>query len=159
MCSARSDWPLRQPGFPIRRSSDRSLLGGSPRLIAACNVLHRLLAPRHPPYALCTLALDAHARYGVLKVLRASIGCGLLRAKKIAGDRLGHRQPPAARAVLVAALSRFSGESPHPVVAPWSGDERLGHGCVCYAAALKVSTDRAAPKAPLTWGKTSSLTR
>ena len=25
---------------------------GSPRLFAACHVLHRLLAPRHPPYAL-----------------------------------------------------------------------------------------------------------
>src|SRR6059058_2136037 len=57
MCSARSDWPLRQPGFPIRTPPDQSLLGGSPRLIAACNVLHRLLAPRHPPYALRTLAL------------------------------------------------------------------------------------------------------
>ena len=28
---------------------------GSPRLIAAYHVLHRLLAPRHPPYALCSL--------------------------------------------------------------------------------------------------------
>src|SRR5438874_7169896 len=57
MCSARSDWPLRQPGFPIRTPPDQSLLGGSPRLIAAYSVLRRLLAPRHPPYALCTLAL------------------------------------------------------------------------------------------------------
>ena len=39
-------------GFPIRKSWDRGLLGGSPRHIAACHVLHRLLAPRHPP---CTL--------------------------------------------------------------------------------------------------------
>src|SRR5690606_20869741 len=34
------------------RSVDRGLLGSSPRLIAACNVLHRLPAPRHPPSAL-----------------------------------------------------------------------------------------------------------
>ena len=40
-------------GCPIRKSWDRCLLGGSPRLIAACHVLHRLLAPRHPP---CTLS-------------------------------------------------------------------------------------------------------
>src|SRR6266542_156724 len=57
MCSASIDWPLRHLGCPIRTPLGRSLLGGSPRLIAACNVLHRLLAPRHPPYALCTLAL------------------------------------------------------------------------------------------------------
>jgi hypothetical protein len=30
---------------------------GSPRLIAACHVLHRLLAPRHPPYALSSLII------------------------------------------------------------------------------------------------------
>src|ERR1700693_5772194 len=30
---------------------------GSPRLIAACHVLHRLLAPRHPPYALSSLTI------------------------------------------------------------------------------------------------------
>ncbi len=30
---------------------------GSPRLIAACHVLRRLLAPRHPPYALSSLTI------------------------------------------------------------------------------------------------------
>ena len=57
------------PGSPIRKSADHSLLGSYPRLIAACNVLHRLLAPRHPPSALTNLIeLDARARYSVLKV-------------------------------------------------------------------------------------------
>ena len=40
------------PGFPIRTSSDQSLFDDSPKLIAACHVLHRLCTPRHPP---CTL--------------------------------------------------------------------------------------------------------
>ena len=54
---------------------------GSPRLIAACHVLHRLLAPRHSPYALssltkCSLHLTFHeyvvkklpiAEYSVVK--------------------------------------------------------------------------------------------
>jgi hypothetical protein len=31
------------------------LLGSSPRLIAACNALRRLSAPRHPPYTLSSL--------------------------------------------------------------------------------------------------------
>src|ERR1044071_437898 len=30
---------------------------GSPRLIAACHVLHRLLLPRHPPCALSSLTI------------------------------------------------------------------------------------------------------
>ena len=58
------------PGFPIRTSSDQRLVGSFPRLIAASYVLHRLLAPRHPPCALSNLATgkDARARYVVLKV-------------------------------------------------------------------------------------------
>ena len=44
------------------------MFGSSPWLIAACNVLHRLLAPRHPPIALNNLTeFDARARYAVLK--------------------------------------------------------------------------------------------
>ena len=42
-------------GFPIRRSSDQSLVGSSPRRIAASYVLHRLSMPRHPLYALSSL--------------------------------------------------------------------------------------------------------
>ena len=44
-------------GFPIRKSSDQSLFADSPRLIASYNVLHRLLPPRHPPYALIHLTI------------------------------------------------------------------------------------------------------
>ena len=44
------------PGFPIRRSPDQSSFDSSPRLIAACHVLHRLSTPRHPPCALSSLA-------------------------------------------------------------------------------------------------------
>ncbi len=44
-----------QVGCPIRKSAGQSLLNGSPQLIAICYVLHRLLAPRHPPQALSSL--------------------------------------------------------------------------------------------------------
>src|SRR6478735_12174403 len=44
-------------GFPIRKSPDQSLLSNSPKHIAACHVLHRLLVPRHPPNALSSLFL------------------------------------------------------------------------------------------------------
>src|SRR2546423_13342466 len=70
MCSDRSGTPQRVPGFPIRTSTDRSLVGSSPWLLAATHVLLRLQAPRHPPLALCSLEnKDARARYGVLKGL------------------------------------------------------------------------------------------
>ncbi len=46
-------------GCPIRRSRDLSLFGGSSGLIAAFHVRHRSLAPRHPPCALGSLALDS----------------------------------------------------------------------------------------------------
>ena len=42
-------------GCPIRRSSVRRVLARSPRLIAGSCVLHRLLLPRHPSCALCSL--------------------------------------------------------------------------------------------------------
>ncbi len=64
--------PFSGWGFPIRTSPDQSLLGGSPRLIAACHVLHRQLLPRHPPYALSSLTKiwarsRAHKLFGSLK--------------------------------------------------------------------------------------------
>ena len=44
-------------GFPIRKSPDQSLFSDFPELIAASHVLHRLPAPRHPPYALSNLTI------------------------------------------------------------------------------------------------------
>src|SRR6201987_6185607 len=62
-------------GFPIRPSTDQSLVGSSPWLFAATHVLLRLQAPRHPPLALCSLEnKDARARYGVLKGLARRSG-------------------------------------------------------------------------------------
>src|SRR5256885_17164065 len=55
MNSARSTRALPHVGFPIRRSRDQRLVSTSPALIAAAHVLHRLLAPRHPPCALVLL--------------------------------------------------------------------------------------------------------
>src|SRR4051812_22509093 len=55
MCSGGSTRALPRVGFPIRRSRDQRLVSTSPGLIAAAHVLHRLLAPRHPPSALILL--------------------------------------------------------------------------------------------------------
>jgi hypothetical protein len=56
VCGTRA---LPRVGFPIRKSPDQRLLGSSPRLIAAINVLHRLLVPRHSPCALVLLIHDS----------------------------------------------------------------------------------------------------
>jgi hypothetical protein len=44
-------------GFPHSEIPGSKPACGSPRLIAASHVLHRLLAPRHPPYALSSLTI------------------------------------------------------------------------------------------------------
>jgi hypothetical protein len=48
-------WDLAIWGFPIRISRDRRLFDSFSELFAAYHVLHRLLAPRHPPYTLSNL--------------------------------------------------------------------------------------------------------
>src|SRR3954466_665917 len=57
MNSARGTAALPAVGFPIRTSSDQSLVSGSPGLFAATHVLLRLLSPRHPSCALCSLVI------------------------------------------------------------------------------------------------------
>src|SRR5439155_1710616 len=49
MDSGRSTRALPRVGFPIRKAPDQRMVSSFPGLIAAAHVLHRLLAPRHPP--------------------------------------------------------------------------------------------------------------
>src|SRR5690242_21706570 len=51
MNSGAGDTTQLVPGSPIRTPWDHSSVDSSPRPIAASHVLHRLLMPRHPPYA------------------------------------------------------------------------------------------------------------
>ncbi len=57
MYSVNDTEALPPVGFPIRKSPGQSLFSGSPKLIAAYHVLHRLPLPRHPPYALSSLTI------------------------------------------------------------------------------------------------------
>ncbi len=54
---------ITRSGFPHSEIPGSKLVCSSPRLIAAYRVLHRLLAPRHSPYALSSLttSFSAHA--------------------------------------------------------------------------------------------------
>ena len=59
MCSGSGVQAFPWTGFPIRISPAEMLDDSLPRLFVAIHVLLRLLAPRHPPYALSSLI---HAR-------------------------------------------------------------------------------------------------
>jgi hypothetical protein len=48
---------LARCGFPHSEIPGSQPACGSPRRIVACHVLHRLSAPRHPPYALSSLTI------------------------------------------------------------------------------------------------------
>jgi hypothetical protein len=55
--SGRDTRALPRVGFPIRTSRDQRMVSSFPGLFAAAHVLHRLLAPRHPPCALSLLIM------------------------------------------------------------------------------------------------------
>ena|SRR5690606_24541107 len=44
--------------LPDSETSGSTLVSSSPELFAAVHVLHRLLTPRHPPHALCSLTVS-----------------------------------------------------------------------------------------------------
>ena len=90
MDSGRSTRALPRVSFLIRRSRDQRSVSTSPGLIAAAHVLHRLLAPRHPPCALVLLIRKEHVRcrYGVFKV-RA---CSSTPYEKAAGPQQAGRR-------------------------------------------------------------------
>ena len=60
-------------GCPIRKSSDHGLFSGSPGLIAANHVLHRLLAPRHPPFALSSLIINHYSIFSCQRTIGSTI--------------------------------------------------------------------------------------
>src|SRR6185295_10355695 len=71
MYSGRDTRALPRVGFPIRISRDQRLVSTSPGLIAAAHVLHRLLAPRHPPCAL-RLLIVKNTLYAAMEFSRCA---------------------------------------------------------------------------------------
>jgi hypothetical protein len=91
MNSARSNAPFGALGFPIRTPSDQRLVGNSPTLFAATHVLHRLLAPRHPPHALSSLLTQisrphAHLPAGFVETRDQGPGPGLFALRTPTSD-------------------------------------------------------------------------
>src|ERR1700733_1017385 len=73
------------PGSPIRTPWDHSSVDSSPRPIAASHVLHRLLVPRHPPFALDNLTTENKD---------ARVHCAILNQRPTHNP---HDHPPARR--------------------------------------------------------------
>ncbi len=76
-------------GCPIRKSPGQSLLGGSPELIAACHVLHRLLTPGHPPCALVRLTTTQR-----MKEFRTAHSESVVKEREHEGSRPNPINPP-----------------------------------------------------------------
>src|SRR5918994_3508982 len=64
----RASRDITPGGFPHSDISGSTLARNSPKHFAACHVLRRLLAPRHPPHALSSLTYSVHAASTVLAV-------------------------------------------------------------------------------------------
>ena len=62
MHSPGSGRELTPTAFPHSEIPGSKVVCTSPRLIAADHVLHRLLAPRHPPCTLCSLTTETRWR-------------------------------------------------------------------------------------------------
>ena len=56
MYSVKDDTELTVPGCPIQKSPGQRMFSSLPRLIAAFHVFLLHLTPRHPPFALSSLA-------------------------------------------------------------------------------------------------------
>src|SRR5437764_8594404 len=98
MYSARSTRALPRVGFPIRRSRDQGLVSTSPALIAAAHVLHRLLAPRHPPCAL-VLLIEEKTVSAAMEITRCT-SAGAHAARRHPGKAVGppnRRRGPTSR--------------------------------------------------------------
>ena len=73
-------------GFPHSDISGSTSARDFPELFAACHVLHRLLAPRHPPRALCSLTSLNNSpngsRQGMSGIITLSFFLGRNRSAK-----------------------------------------------------------------------------
>ena len=78
---------MTQSGFPHSEIPGSKPVCGSPRLIAAYHVLHRLLAPRHSPYALSSLTKCIHCSLALaLCVVRSTTDCRVFSCQEHCSD-------------------------------------------------------------------------
>ena len=108
------DHPYRW-GCPIPEIRGSKSARLSPRLIAACYVLHRLSVPRHPPNALKTLDPDRRTPtlVSVVAILEQS-GATLNRDNRHRYYSVKTLKPPDAQPARIPNLSRTNQPGPKP---------------------------------------------
>ncbi len=70
-------------GFPHSDIRGSKLTRSSPRLFAACHVLRRLLAPRHPPNALLTLDQLTHGQTSDVALIFVHVKDALICSREL----------------------------------------------------------------------------
>ncbi len=83
LCIQRAVYRFYRHGFPHSEIPGSKPACGSPRLIAASHVLHRLLAPRHPPYALSSLTIKLTRHVAPALACRGSLTVRIIRLSTI----------------------------------------------------------------------------
>ncbi len=78
LCIYRAVIRFYRIGFPHSEIPGSMPTCGSPRLIAACHVLHRLLLPRHPPCALSSLTTKFTQLTSALRLIQDLINFMML---------------------------------------------------------------------------------
>src|SRR5580700_10337617 len=78
LCIYRAVIRFCRIGFPHSEIPGSMPTCGSPRLIAACHVLHRLLLPRHPPCALSSLTTKFTQLTSTLRLIRCLVNFMML---------------------------------------------------------------------------------
>ncbi len=147
---------LLAEGFPHSDIRGSTIARISPRLFAACHVLHRLLAPRHPPNALLSLHIHTTARAQGQNTTHATTSLGRQRphhppgAVKACPGRCAslahttthhlHHVKEHARPARGPAPSRGSRTTPHGRVSEVSPPQRAAHQAFSTASLRQPGT-------------------
>ena len=99
---------INRSGFPHSEIPGSKPACGSPGLIAACHVLHRLLVPRHSPYALSSLTYVTSPIYTLRVCGQRTTDCRVFSCQRTVETWLP------ARGWLAIRSSRLAGGPPSP---------------------------------------------
>ena len=108
---------MTPPGFPHSDISGSTAVCASPKLFAACHVLHRFPEPRHPPCALCCLTSISSAPQRLLLAAESPRGSarGLFPRSP---STFRQSQEPAALPFPHVACQRPAGTAPSSSCSP-----------------------------------------
>ncbi len=105
---SRGSSDLTRKGLPHSEIPGSKPVCGSPRLIAACHVLHRFSAPRHPPSTLSSLTIKYLRRESFLSIYPTLLSKTVITAdQKVAPSRATVSSALRTESPTAAAIRRF----------------------------------------------------